>query len=83
MTNTINEIDILLIFTDFQIEVFNSSLNISAKYQQNLVFYESKSKMVHSKSKTIEHSENRIITQSGPFENEIRPGVLKFSVQQI
>ena len=26
--------------------------------------------------RTIEHSENKIIMQSGLFENEIRPGVL-------
>ena len=30
----------------------------------------------------IEHSENRIITQSEVFENEIGPGVLQSSVQK-
>ena len=30
----------------------------------------------------IEHSENKIITQSGLFGNEIGPGVLQSSVQQ-
>ena len=30
----------------------------------------------------IEHSENKIITQSGLFENEIGPGVLQPSAQQ-
>ena len=30
----------------------------------------------------IEHSENKIIMQSGLFENEIRPGVLLSSIQQ-
>ena len=31
---------------------------------------------------SIEHSENKIITQSGLFENEIGAGVLQSSVQQ-
>ena len=31
--------------------------------------------------KTIEHSENKNITQSGMFENEIEPGVLQCSVR--
>ena len=31
---------------------------------------------------TIEHSENKIITQSGMFENEIGPGLLESSVRQ-
>ena len=31
----------------------------------------------------IEHSENKIVTQSGLFENEIGPGVLNSSIQQI
>ena len=30
----------------------------------------------------IEHSENEIITQSGLFENEIRPGVLQCGVNK-
>ena len=30
----------------------------------------------------IEHSENRIITQSGPFENEAGPGLLHSDVQK-
>ena len=29
-----------------------------------------------------EHSENKIITQSGLFENEVGPGVLQSSIQQ-
>ena len=31
----------------------------------------------------IEHSENKIITQSGLYENEIVPGILQSSIQQI
>ena len=31
----------------------------------------------------IERSENKVIVQSGLFENEIGPGVLQSSVQQI
>ena len=36
----------------------------------------------YSKTEAIEHSENTSIRQSGPFENEIGPGVLQSGVQQ-
>ena len=32
--------------------------------------------------KDIEHSENKMVRQSGPFENEIGPGVLQSGIQQ-
>ena len=35
-----------------------------------------------SPMKSIDHSENKIITQSGLFENETEPGVLQPLVQQ-
>ena len=38
--------------------------------------------ITHKMLASIEHSENKIIAQSGLFENEIGPGVLSSSVQQ-
>ena len=35
-----------------------------------------------SKNTLIEHSENRIVTLFGLFENEIGPGVLQLTVQK-
>ena len=34
-------------------------------------------------SPAIEHSENKVVRQSGPFETEIGPGVLQSSFHQI
>ena len=35
-----------------------------------------------NKANLVEHSENKIITHSGMFENELASGVLQFIVQQ-
>ena len=62
--------DDLISFNDKRFEEFISDI-----YPKELTVSET------TESTSIEHSENKIIIQSGLFENEIRPGVLWSNVQ--
>ena len=67
---------------DFSIELFglNISWNTSHLVAFILLRLRSCRKKCHQ-NEEIEHSENKVVTQSGLFEIEIAPGALQTSVQ--